>query len=622
MYISKILIKNFKCIQQLEIHPNENFNVIIGENNQGKTTLFEALQTWYRCYQLYVRPNRTHFYQGNNLYLAYKNLDFLRLSKDTDLFNSSPNEAVIGLTITDNEDVGNKINFDLQFKINRPQSISNAYLRVIKNFNPNFVRFAAYLKSKQIKLDDAIFLYQTNPIARILAQEPFMNEGQIRKKIMRGKSQEVLRSKIFLHRNLSKLENQVSDVIGQPVKFDITNRNRKDKDEFINLQVQNAGKSLDIHLQGSGLIQITEIFATVDYLASKLNILLIDEPDSHIHLSLQKRLMSSLKSLTDNQTFIISHNDGFVNETSDGELFYLNQDAKNSKVLKPLENADLIKKDFGSPILTLERLNSSDKIVFVEGNDDKNYIQQLLKGLIDLGVVTNQENLDTCFFFQIRGKDNLSTKLDHNRRTLSQLFNDKKYIVVTDKDFTSITNSSSLNHTIMQRLGANSKAFCHDGYCIESTLFSDLDKLHTYFAQLTSVNIADIKANSENILDQFLSDFKNITSSRYKKIEQQFESQKRNRPELSTTKLSDVLRDATHNINTLNNIMNKYFIRDYIIMLENSCSITIVPDSINLSDEDFCNKLFFNFINQIPVHGIVFDNHKQILRNIYNAEFQ
>lgn len=621
MYISKILIKNFKCIQQLEIHPNENFNVIIGENNQGKTTIFEALQTWYRCYQLYIRPNRTDFYQGNNLYFPYKNLDFLRLSKDTDLFKSSPNEAIIGVNIKDVDAAGYEINFDLQFKINRPQSISNAYLRILKNINNNFARFATHLKTKQIKLDDAIFLYQTNPVARVLAQEPFMNEGQIRQKIMRGKSQEVLRSKILLHSNLSNLENQVSTVIGRRIKFDITNRNRKDKDEFINLQVQDGGHSLDIHLQGSGLIQITEIFATVDYLASKLNILLIDEPDSHIHLSLQKRLMSSLKSLLDNQTFIISHNDGFVNEAVDGELFYLNQDAKNSKILRPLEDADLIKKDFGSPILTLERLNSSSNIVFVEGNDDKNYIKELLKKLIELGVVTNQSTLDTCFFFQIRGKDNLSTKLDYNRRTLSQLFIDKKYIVVTDKDFTTITNSSTLNNSIMQRLGVTSKAFCHDGYCIESTLFSELSKLHSYLAFVTNATITEIETNSNLILDQFLNDLSNITSARYIKIEQQFESQKRNRPELSSVMLSDVLRDSTQSRDMLKNIMNKYLIRDYIVALENSCTISIVPNSINLSDEDFCNKLFLDFINQLPVHGIVYDNHKQILGDIYNATF-
>lgn len=621
MYLSKILIKNFKCIQELTIHPNENFNVIIGENNQGKTTIFEALQTWYRCYQLFIRNNRIDFYKGNNLYLPYKDLNFLRLSKDTDLFKSAPNEALIGLTIIDRDSSGSEVSFNLQFKINRPQSISNAYLRIIKNVNLQFKRLANHLRTKHVKLDDAIFLYQTNPIARVLAQEPFMNEGQVRKKIMRGKSQEVLRSKILLHNNVTDLETQVSNVLGKPVKFQITNQNKKDKDEYINLQVENGGHSLDLHLQGSGLIQVTEIFATVDYLESKLNILLIDEPDSHIHLALQKRLMSNLKSLTDNQSFIITHNDGFVNETIDGELFYLNQDALTAKILKPLRNADLIKKDFGSPILTLERLNRAEHIVFVEGGDDKKYIEKLLEKHIEHGSIKNPSNLTSCFYFQIRGKDNLNNKVDYNKRTLSQLFNDKKYIVITDKDFTSIPNSTQLNNAIKQKLGANSEAFCHDGYCIESSLFSNLSQLHNYLAQLSSQPVTTIESQSHQILDQMLDESKDVTSSRYRKYEQQFNSQKDNRSELSGTMFSDVVTDATQNRDSVKYLMNKKTIHEYITTLEDECSISIVTNGANLSIEDFCNELLSDYIDGISTHGVLYDNHKRILEMIYGAEY-
>jgi len=621
MYVSKILIKNFKCIQELSIFPNEKFNVIIGENNQGKTTIFEALQTWYRCYQLYIRPNKTDFYVGNNLYLPYKDLNFLRLAKDTDLYNSSPNEALIGLTIVDNVTTGAIIEFDLQFKINRPQSISNSYLRVLKNNNQQFISFSNHLKTKHIKLDEAIFLYQTSPIAQVLAQEPFMNEGQVRKKIMRGKSQEVLRNKITLHKNLTLLEQQVSNVLGCDIKFKIVNKNLKNKDEYINLQVLNQGKSFDLHLQGSGLIQISEIFATVDYLDSKLNILLIDEPDSHLHLALQKRLISNLKSLSHNQSFIISHNDSFVNETTDGELFYLSQDTKLSKELKHINDGNLIKKDFGSPILTLERLNNSDNIIFVEGKDDKKYIEKILEKYIESNAITNSTEIKNCYYFHIRGKDNLSTKLEHNKRTLSQLFNDKKYVVVTDKDFTSLEKSSELNNHIKSKLGTTSESICHEGYCIESTLFSDLNKLYQYISFITSSNITSIETNSNMILDQIILETKDITTSRYQKLEQQFNSQKNNRPELYTTNLSEVIVDSTIDRNAIKYLMNKKTIREFINSLENNCNITIVTDSADLTDEDFCITLFLNYIENIPYHNIIFDNHKNLIEKIYDAQF-
>jgi len=622
MYISEISIKNFKKIKELKIIPNHSYNVIIGENNQGKTTIFEALQTWYRCFQLYIRPNRTHFYKGNNLYLQYENLDFLRISRDIDLFTSSPYKAFLGLTISDTDISGKLRQFNLEFEINRPRYISNAYLRILKRNNNNFLSFAEHLRNKNIKLDDAIFLYQTNPIARVLAKEPFMNEGQIRKKIKRGKSQEVLRSKILLHRNKEKLERQVSDVLGKQVKFDISNINRRDKDEYINLQVTTDNKTFEIYLQGSGLIQITEIFATVDYLASKLNILLIDEPDSHIHLNLQKKLMDNLRKLTDSQIFIISHNDSFISQINNGELFYLNNDAIVSKELTPIDDADLIKRDFGSPIKTLESLNNADNIVFVEGNDDKKYIEKLLQRIQESSISIDDSNLKSCFFFQIRGKDNLINKLDHNKRTLSQLFRDKTYIVVTDKDFATISLVNSENSSIQERLGSNSKAFSHDGYCIESTLFSELDKLHNYIAHISNTNIQTIERESENFLNNLLQELTDVHSDLYRNFEKKFNSQKRNRSDLSQVLFSDVLRDSTQSRESLKNIMNKELIREYITTIESNCSITIVENGASLSNDKFCNKLFNDYIDKIPQHNILFESLKMLISEIYNVTFE
>lgn len=43
MYISRIQIQNFRCFQDVEIEFSEGLNVIIGENNGGKTTIMKAL---------------------------------------------------------------------------------------------------------------------------------------------------------------------------------------------------------------------------------------------------------------------------------------------------------------------------------------------------------------------------------------------------------------------------------------------------------------------------------------------------------------------------------------------------------------------------------------------------
>ncbi|HID0814799.1 ATP-dependent nuclease [Clostridium botulinum] len=44
MYISKLEINNFRCYEDVDIEFNEGLNIIIGENNCGKTTIMRALE--------------------------------------------------------------------------------------------------------------------------------------------------------------------------------------------------------------------------------------------------------------------------------------------------------------------------------------------------------------------------------------------------------------------------------------------------------------------------------------------------------------------------------------------------------------------------------------------------
>ena len=43
MYITKLIIHNFKGFTHFEMDFSDNVNVIVGNNNEGKTTIFEAI---------------------------------------------------------------------------------------------------------------------------------------------------------------------------------------------------------------------------------------------------------------------------------------------------------------------------------------------------------------------------------------------------------------------------------------------------------------------------------------------------------------------------------------------------------------------------------------------------
>ena len=252
--ISEIFIKNFKGIKEIRYFPHEDFNIIIGENNIGKSTIFEAIQLWEKCYTSFIQSNLKSFYKvdaSKHRYVNYDELDFLRIQKSTDLFHTyrAGTKATIGLKIK-----ADQIHYNLEFNITRPTSIDNAFFRVQTANHEEFRRFSEdFVTNTNKNLTEAIFIYQTRPLSSVRKNEPYFTKPQIKKKIRTGLSQEVLRNKI---NSLSKpqhqaLETSLSKILGKTVKIDLPPTGSIQKKEFIEIYVK-IGNQLpkELYLQG------------------------------------------------------------------------------------------------------------------------------------------------------------------------------------------------------------------------------------------------------------------------------------------------------------------------------------------------------------------------------------
>ncbi len=612
MYISEIKVKNFKTFKELTFRTNSNFNVIIGENNIGKSTIFEALLLWEICYNKTVNTRKNGFYkaEGKNSYIPFNELTFLRLINDTDLFFERPNTCRITLKINLNEQI-----FTLAFEIGKPKSINNSYLRYKTISNREFENFANHMRGRRTSLDKIFFFYQTKPISNILSREPFMNKGQILRKISIGKSGEVLRNKIINRKGEEReeIENQISNVLGYPIRFQCNNEEKFNEDEYINLKINN----LDIHLQGSGFLQIAEIFSTIEYLENSINVLLIDEPDSHIHSKLQKKLLTELKSIERTQTFIISHNDNFVNELQPEELFYINSEAKSRGTILKLEpeNFDKIKKEMGGVILALDKLNYSDKICFVEGEDDIIYFENLKK---IFSTVSPEFSLPKrVAFYYLRGKDNLLTKIEYQKRFLTQLFTDKQTIVVYDKDFCTTEKSISHNSQIIRKLGRNSDAYFHNGYCIESVLFSDLEILSNFLIKKFETNHLRTDLFIREYIDNLELSFRDVNNPLYIEFESKFSSQKNGyRQDLDDVTFNDFIRDVYEVNFSPQYLFNKTLIKEFYTNFNTHFNLGLLFE--DNSAEHYSSDLFTKYINFIENEDDIYNTLKILAQKIYN----
>jgi len=435
MKICSISIENFKAFREVEIPLNPNFNVIIGENNIGKSTLFEAIHLWMLGYKSLIQANGKNFYGRNTpRYISFDKLYFLRMTKINDVFHTNTETASITINILLEDRI-----YALKIKFEKPVSM-DFYLRV-KYEGEDFQLLSEKLREQGLNLFNSIFIYHTRPVFNTIKNEPFYNNAQLMKKISLGKSYDVIRNKILKgdpERKFTRLQERISKVFDNQVKIRFKNKNLQDEEYArITVQIEDT-KEVDISLVGSGILQVIDIFSTLEFINRRercLNILLIDEPDSHIHSNLQSSLIDELRSDLNNQHFIITHNDRLINKAQEGELLFINKASLDTGRVNPIskDNYNSVTAELSSKLFSLNEIERSKIIVITEGKTDKKILEVAWSKL--------NPDFDCPFKFISSGiqiDESLRTgNADSVRRTiqtLSTFFSDLKIIGLFDND--------------------------------------------------------------------------------------------------------------------------------------------------------------------------------------------
>ena len=222
MKICSIKVENFKAFKEVEIPLNPNFNIIIGENNIGKSTLFEAIHLWMLGYNSLIQANGKNFYGRNTpRYIPFDRLYFLRMTTIDDVFHTNIKTASITINILLEE-----IIYSLKIKFEKPASM-DFYLRV-KYEGQDFQSLSVKLREQGLNLFNSIFIYHTRPVFNTIKNEPFYNNAQLMRKISLGKSYDVIRNKILKgdpERKFTRLQERVSKVFDNQVKIRFKNKN-------------------------------------------------------------------------------------------------------------------------------------------------------------------------------------------------------------------------------------------------------------------------------------------------------------------------------------------------------------------------------------------------------------
>lgn len=129
-------------------------------------------------------------------------------------------------------------------------------------------------------------------------------------------------------------------------------------------------KNRDIMVEGSGLLQWLSVFSLAT--SPEYDVLLLDEPDAHLHTTLQRSLSEKLRHLGGSKLVLVAtHSPEVLRWSPPGEILGFKKGGKPPRILKSeTEKVGLIA-GIGSVYLPkLDSAKLTKKILFVEGESD------------------------------------------------------------------------------------------------------------------------------------------------------------------------------------------------------------------------------------------------------------
>lgn len=406
--IKKIKLQKFKKVKNKTFDlKTTGISIVAGANNSGKSTILQALAVWEFCKTIIMLE------KGKSSLLPGSNSQGVGLSVDDFLPLAVPSLKHLWTNLKTQKETTDVDGYTLRICCYWDRSdASECYLEFGLSL-ANDRLFVKTTASNILKSDDIPVVAYLPTFGGVVERESRLSRADRSKQIGKGLAGSVLRNMLLdMHlenqRKRISLKGTKSKISGndltslrntdpwelllqtlreifsceievQPFNELYHNYIRVDqfKGEFKNnrfTKYPNYNKR-DIMVEGSGFLQWLSVYSLV--LDNSIDVIVLDEPDAHLHSSLQLTLLNRLQEIAEKQNkqvLIATHSTEIIRNTKAESILHIR--SSGAQYLKEDQQKIGLLEGLGSEYSPkLNQLQKCKKVFFVENQSDATFLK-------------------------------------------------------------------------------------------------------------------------------------------------------------------------------------------------------------------------------------------------------
>jgi hypothetical protein len=425
--ISRLTLRNFKSVGE-QIYDFTQFDLLVGRNNSGKSTVLQAMAIWQFCVDEFHRSRRTG---STGIQVVLPNFtalpvpEFILLWKNRTDRAYPPDEAgkrkqefiLIHILLEWRDSAGKGGGFGVELRYHSPQTIYAIPAG-------GWARFRECEKS-----GDLPRIAYVPPFSGLEPTEKFLDVSPMRQQVGKGQPGSVLRNLLLRVHKPSPRDsdgmdsrvpspedwNELATIVERWFSVKISQpQYQSTKDVYITVEYTQDGREYDIIAGGSGFHQTLTLLAFL--FGYRPTTILLDEPDAHLHVNLQREILDYFKLKSQElgtQFLVATHAEEFARGVDASQIVSL-----LNRVPRRIESTPAVLRamaDVSNEEIT--RMMGAPFILYVEGESDERILRAWAEAC------GAQTAVDKVCFKSMRGggKENMKERADQHFAALQQV---------------------------------------------------------------------------------------------------------------------------------------------------------------------------------------------------------